>query len=245
VLEVGCMNIIAVGAHPDDVELTAGGTLLRYAGETARGHGLTICTVSDGARGVTSDSDPAEIVANRFQEASAAAEYLGAEYINLGFPDGELTDSAETRQEVTRVLRHKEAEVVLAPPPDDYNPDHNAVSDAVAAACLWASAPGFTDEGQLLERTPALYYCDAIGGLGSSHPTHYVDIGDVFDEKLALLRFHRSQTALSSEQFGGDLIEIATATNRFRGLQVGVAYAEAFRPALMWPRLAPGWLLPS
>lgn len=232
---MGDVNVVVCGAHPDDVEIVAGGTILRLT--QAGGHDVTAVVVSDGARGAATDIDPAEIVATRDREARAAAELAGMAYRNLGFPDGVLEDSPELRQALVRELRAAEAELVIAPPPDDYNPDHIAVSHAVTAACLWAAAPGFTDEGPVLAAVPRLYYAAAIGGFGEQ-PTTFVDITDTFERKLELLRAHESQFALSSQLFQGvDLIRLASVTDAFRGLQAGVEFAEAFRPALRWPRV--------
>lgn len=236
------MNVVAVGAHPDDVEVVLGGTLLRYGAEGK--HRLTVLVVSNGARGVSATVGPREIVAVRDGEAKAAASLLGAEYVNLGFPDGELADTRECRSAITDVLRAADAEVVFGPPADDYNPDHVAVSSAVTAACLWASAPGWDGSTKALARTPTLYYTETIGGFGEQ-PTLFIDISPVIDRKLELLRVHRSQARLGEEHFGSDLVDIATRTSSFRGLQAGVRHAEGVRPALSWPRVQAGVGLPG
>jgi LmbE family N-acetylglucosaminyl deacetylase len=236
------VRVVACGAHPDDVELVAGGTLLRLSGDGT--HELTVVVVSDGSKGVASGADAEQIIAVRDREARQAAALVGADYLNLGFADGSLEDSPEMRQALVKALRTTEPSLVIGPPPDDYNPDHVAVSAALTAACLWAGAPGFTDGGAALKGSPALYYAAPIGGFGE-HPSVFVDISSVFTEKLALLRTHVSQMALTDELFQGvDLVRLASVTDAFRGLQAGADYAEAFRPAQSWPRMRSGALLP-
>jgi hypothetical protein len=93
-----------------------------------------------------------------------------------------------------------------------------------------------------LPNYPVVYYMDALCGL-EWQPTHYVDISAVFEQKCALLRLHESQM-LNMERSGWNLIEYAQVMGAFRGLQCGVKYAEGFKPALAFPRVAPGSPLP-
>lgn len=228
------MNIAAVGAHPDDVELCGGGTLLRWAAET--NHDVTVIVASDGARGGVGGAEVKALSQRRATEASEAAKMMGATLMGLGRPDGNLVDDDDLRAALVEGFRVANVDLVIGPPPDDYNADHVAVASAVEAACLWSCVPAFKSTSPPLARTPALWYFDAIGGRGE-HPEVFVDITSVFEQKLTLLRLHASQAALTSRVLGVDLLDVAHRTNAFRGLQAGVAYAEGYRPSRRWPRI--------
>ncbi|MEN6533001.1 MAG: PIG-L family deacetylase [Bryobacteraceae bacterium] len=237
------MNIVCVGAHQDDIELHCIGTLLRYR---QRGDvSITNVTVSNGDKGAQYDpSMPyAEVAAMRIGEATAVAEALGGRYICMGQSDEYIRDTDEARNRLTDIMREAKADVVLTPPPVDYNTDHMAASQIAFHACLLAPVRTIFTDHDPLAVSPALYYTDPIGGL-EFQPTHYVDITDVFERKCELLSLHKSQMR-NMQKFGGwDLIKYSRIVGAFRGLQCGVEYAEAFKPALAWPRVRPGSLLP-
>jgi LmbE family N-acetylglucosaminyl deacetylase len=236
------LNIVAIGAHQDDVELTCLGTLLLCR---SRGDSVTIVTTTNGERGSSVDPQvPLEQVRRtRDAEARAVATELGADYVCLGFPDQYLRDSDEARTRLSDILRQAGADLVLAPPPADYHADHTITSRLASDACLLASVASVTTGALPVERTPALWFVEPVAGLGFD-PTHYVDVSDVFPEKLRLIELHASQLANMRAWAGFSLGRYAETINGFRGLQCGVEYAEAFRPSLSWPRLRPGNPLP-
>jgi LmbE family N-acetylglucosaminyl deacetylase len=253
------MNIVSIGAHQDDIELSCLGTLIKYhlRGDVT----ITNVTVSNGDKGAQYDpSIPYEqVAAMRMAEARAVAEALGGRYICMGQSDEYIRDTDEARNQLTDILREARADIVFAPPPVDYNTDHMITSQLAFHACLLApvrtipgltssqscglaQGTGFTDH-EPLPQAPALFYMDSIAGL-EWQPTHYVDISAVFERKCELLRLHKSQMR-NMEKFGGwDLVKYSQIVNAFRGLQCGVDYAEAFKPALAWPRLRAGNVLP-
>jgi LmbE family N-acetylglucosaminyl deacetylase len=237
------VNIVCVGAHQDDIDLNCLGTLIKYV--TQQGASITNVSISNGDKGAQYDlSMPyEEVAAMRNAEATAIAEALGGRFACLGQSDEYIHDTDATRNQLTDILREAKADVVFAPPPVDYNTDHMLTSQMAFHACLLAPIRSlFTDHDPLPE-APALYYMDSITGL-EWQPTHYVDISSVFDRKCELLGLYESQIR-NMEQFGGwDLLRYARIVNAFRGLQCGVDYAEGFKPALAWPRLRPGNLLP-
>jgi LmbE family N-acetylglucosaminyl deacetylase len=240
-LDIRELHVVAVGAHQDDVELTCGGTLARYRRE--RRCTIAIVCVSAGDMGGTSAAGPARstTAAVRELEAREAAARIGAAYHCLGQPDGFVENSAGAKAELAAILRAQRADIVLAPPPADYHPDHRATSALVSDACLLASVPALAADGEPLARAPALFYTDSIAGLDFV-PTRYVDITETFADKQELLRLHRSQMAHMRAVAGWDLVEYSQIVGAFRGLQCGVRYAEGFRPALEWPRLRPDCL---
>lgn len=238
------MNIVAVEAHQDDIEVSCLGTLIKY---TLRGDvSITNVSISNGDKGAQYDLSMSyeEVTAMRNAEASKVAEALGGRFICLGQPDEYVEDTTEARNQLTQIIREAKADVVFANPPTDYNPDHMRASEITFHAVMLAAVRSIKEiEAEPLERTPALFYYDAAAGL-EFQPTHYVDITDVFDRKCELIRYHASQM-INMEKFGGwDLITFSDIMGKFRGLQCGVKYAEGFRPALAWPRVRPGHLLP-
>lgn len=237
------MNIVAVGAHQDDVELNCLGVLVKY--HEQNNANITNVTVSNGDKGAQYDPDMPyeEVAAMRIAEATAVAEALDGRYICIGEADEYVHDTDEVRNALIDILRETRAEIVFAPPPVDYNTDHTTTSQIAYHACLLAPVRTIFTDHDPLEKAPRLYYMDAIAGL-EWQPTEYVDISMVFDRKRELLRLHKSQMRNMDEFGGWDLVRYSEIVNAFRGLQCGVDYAEAFKPALAWPRLRPGSDLP-
>jgi LmbE family N-acetylglucosaminyl deacetylase len=236
------MNVVCIGAHQDDVELHCLGTLLKYQ---QRGDvQITIVATTNGNKG--SQHDPkmpyAQVAAIRAAEATALAEALGGRYIGLEQEDQYLRDTDELRNRLTDILRAAKADLVIAPPPVDYSSDHMVTSRLAFEACALAGYRSIFTEHEPLSSYPALFYMDSLTGL-ESQPTHYVDISEVFARKCELLRLYKSQMK-NMERSGWDLVKYAQIVGAFRGLQCGVEYAEGFRPALAFPRMRPGSLLP-
>ncbi len=237
------MNIVCVGAHQDDIEVNCIGTLLKYCNQ-GEVHIVNV-TVSNGDKGAQYDTSiPYEKVAQtRIAEATAVAEALGGRYICMGQSDEYIRDTDVARNQLTDILREAKADIVFAPPPVDYNTDHMVTSEIAFHAVLLSSVRTIFTDHDPLPKSPAMYYMDPTAGL-EWQPTHYVDISDVFEHKCELLRLHKSQM-LNMKQFGGwDLVKLSQIMGAFRGLQCGVEYAEAFKPALAWPRVRAGNLLP-
>jgi LmbE family N-acetylglucosaminyl deacetylase len=236
------LSVVSVGAHQDD-ELSCLGTLILCA---ARGDRITTVSISRGDLG--GQHDPAiphdEIARIRIAEASAVASSLGGEYFCLGSDDEFIMDTQETRVAVARVLRRVRADLVLTPPPTDYNVDHIRAGEITAHAAL-LSAINTLDIGEApLPRAPVVMYMDSIVGL-DFQPTHYVDVSTVFAQKCELLRLHASQMQSQPNITGWDLVAHAEAVGRLRGMQCSVRYAEGFRPVLRTPLVRPGSLLPE
>jgi N-acetylglucosamine malate deacetylase 1 len=237
------MNIVCVGAHQDDIEVWCLGTLIKYQqrGDVT----ITNVVISNGDKGAQYDTAmPYEqVAAMRNAEAAAVAEALGGRYFNLGQSDEYIRDTDAARNQLTDILRAARADLVFGLPPVDYNTDHMIASQLTFHACLLSSVRTIFTDHDPLPTCPAVYYTDNTGGL-EWQPTHYVDITDVWERKCELLRVHKSQMR-NMEKFGGwDLVKFSTVMSASRGMQCGVEYAEAFKPALAWPRLKPGNWLP-
>lgn len=228
------LRIVAIHAHPDDVEFQCAGTLalLKQAG-----HEILICSMTPGDCG-SRELSAEEIAAVRRDEARRAAELLGAAYHCLEFRDLSIVIDLESKRRVTEVVRWARPDVVLTAPPVDYMDDHEATSRLVRDACFNASCPNYSthawDPAPATEKIPHLYYMDAVEGRdlwGQPLPPHfYVDISTTFDLKRRMLACHESQRSWLRAQHGVDeYLAIQERWSTVRGAEAGVRYAEAFR----------------
>lgn len=234
------MRVLAVSAHPDDIELLCAGTLLRFANE---GDETTICHVTTGNKG-SYEIGPDELARIRVTEARAAAALAGAEHRTLGYGDGEVNAaSVEQRDAVVRLLREVRPDLIITHYPDDYQVDHNEVARLVFDASFYASVPNYLPGDLKATAVTPIYYMEPIGGY-EFEPTEWVDITTVMDRKIEMLRQHASQLTWLTDHDGDDPVERMVTTSRFRGLQAGVRYAEAFRQCTRWMRPQPRRLLP-
>ena len=217
-------TVLAVGAHPDDVELSCGGTLARYRRAGARVHIASFTTGDKGSR----DLSAAETVRVRRREAEAAAARLEATYTCLEQSDSELFETPQTRRRTIELLRAVQPDVVLTHAPNDYHADHQAAAQLVCHAAYSAGSFKYATESPPLKAVPALYYMDTLLGVDFL-PEEYVDITDVIEVKKALLEEHASQVAHLKARGGDDILEDMLILARLRGRQCGAAYGEGFR----------------
>jgi LmbE family N-acetylglucosaminyl deacetylase len=228
-------RVLALGAHPDDIELSCAGTLARFVEAGTEVHLAVACL---GDRGGPDSS----IAATRRDEARRSAELLGVPIEFLGFGDAAIPDTPEARDQFTRLIRSSRPNLILTHAPDDYHPDHVRVSE-LATQCAWfAASPGHRLDLPALATPPAVAYMDNLAGL-RSEPTHLVDVTATLDLKRRMLACHESQVG---RRDGGvhDLEALAEALARVRGFQCGVTYAEGFRACLLWGRRRPEPLFP-
>jgi LmbE family N-acetylglucosaminyl deacetylase len=227
-------RILAIHAHPDDVEIFAGGTLALLA---ARGHNITIVTMTPGDCGSTEYSAE-EIASIRRREAGASAALIGATYRCAEFRDLAIFNDHESRRRVTEILRDVRPELVLTAPPVDYLCDHEITSALVRDACFAAPAPNYST-GSLepkppLPAIPHLYFMDPAGGVDREGnpvlPDFVVNIESVFELKKAMLAQHRSQREWLMKQHGvDDYMIMMEEWSRLAGRRAGIALGEGFR----------------
>lgn len=203
-------RILALGAHPDDIEIYMFGTL---SAARAQGAELTLAIATDGARGGAGDR--LALAGQRAHEARRAAALLDAEPRFLGFHDGALGVDAALVAALRDIIGAVEPDLVVTHAPNDYHGDHRALAEAARLAAGFAA--------------PVLF-ADTMGGTGFS-PTHYVDITGHFSVKAQAIRAHASQ---DPERF----VARAGALNAFRAGQCNApagSYAEAFRFEPVFP----------
>jgi N-acetylglucosamine malate deacetylase 1 len=234
------MRVLAVGAHPDDLEILCGGTLARYVQE---GHEVVMCNATLGDRGSfehTSD----EIARIRLEEARQAAKLAGAEHVTLGLSDAEV--SATDREQVRAVVdlvREARPDVIITHSPNDYMSDHNEVSRLVFGASFHATLPLLETAKPNYSVVAPIYFMDNVMGLGFQ-PVEYVDVTATMSTKVAMLEAHATQLRWLRDHDGVDVVEQMRTVTRFRGQQCGVEYAEGFAPCLTWLRGTTRRLLP-
>ena len=177
------VDILAIAAHRDDVELTCGGSLIK---SVRQGHTTAIIDLTAGEIGTRGSA------ALRAQEADAAAQILGVrERINLGLPDAGLTNTPETRALLATAIRRLRPRIVIAPALQGRHPDHIVAGQLVRDACFVAGLAKVAPE------TPPHRPKKVIHAIAfrEDHvkPTFVVDISDVFDDKLRAIQCYASQ----------------------------------------------------
>jgi len=218
------VDVLAIFAHPDDVELTVGGTLLKMKSLGYKTGALDVTKGEMGTRGTP------EI---RAGEAAEAARILKLDWReNLELPDGHVWLSEETRTKLVRVIRRLKPKILLTHQTDDPHPDHNHITQIVREAARLASMQKYdADFGQ--ERTNAPVVAHNIFSLRVA-PSFIVDISEFLEQKTEAIRAHHSQfynpdsnepeTRLTSKNF----IEELENRSRYFGSLIGVAAGEPF-----------------
>jgi LmbE family N-acetylglucosaminyl deacetylase len=234
------MRILAIHAHPDDVEFQCAGTLALLA---AAGHEISVATMTPGDCG-SRELGPEEIAALRREEARRSAALLGASYECLEFRDLSIVVDNDAKRRVTECIRRNRPDIVLTAPPVDYMDDHEATSRLVRDGSFNASCPNYATRqwapAAPTDRIPHLYYVDPLEGMDlwavPIEPHFWVDISTVFETKRQMLACHDSQRAWLRAQHGVDeYLESQKRWSARRGQECGVAYAEAFRQHLGHP----------
>jgi LmbE family N-acetylglucosaminyl deacetylase len=241
------MNILAIGAHQDEVETQAGGTIAKYA---KAGHKVFIATATNGNKGSATMS-PDKTAAVRKAEAKKAAAIIGAEYICLDFDDEMFFDDRAARLKFLNLARYCKADVILTHYPVDYTPDCELTSKIIKDIALMIPVAKIKTESPPYDKTPAIFYFEPHLSINFV-PTEFVDISDVFETKMAMCREHKSQIQwkmdVFTETFGQsdeDYFDTFFYIARYRGLQCGVKYAEAFSSDNSPDRIRPYRILPG
>lgn len=222
------VDILAIGVHPDDVELCASGTLLKHID---LGYTVAICDLTHGELG-TRGSGPLRLV-----EAEKAKEVLGVLYReNLGMADGFFQHNEETIRKIIQVIRKYKPKIVLANAVTDRHPDHGRASKLISDACFYSGLVKIITEGvhttqQEPWRPQAVYHYIQDRNLKADF---VVDITPFMDKKIASIMAYSSQffdpeskepeTPISSKAF----IDYMMAKNRAYGRDINAEFAEAF-----------------
>ena len=184
------VRIIAFGAHPDDCDIRAAGTAALWA---KMGNAVKFVSVTKGDAGHQT-MHGSELAQRRLAEAKESARRLGIEYEVLNNHDGELLPTLEVREQIIRQIRKWNADVVLAPRPNDYHPDHRYTGVLVQDAAYMVVVPSVTPDTPAIRKNPVfLYYEDRFRRPNPFRPDIAVDIDQTIDQKVNALDSHVSQ----------------------------------------------------
>lgn len=235
------LRVLAIGAHPDDVELLCAGTLVLLSEAGARVH---LATMSPGDLGsATFDREATSTL--RREEARRSAGMLKAAYHCVEARDFQIFFGDDLLRRTTALLRRVDPELVLTHSPADYLADHEETSRLVRGACFAAPVPHYATGGdeRPTARVPHLYYCDPIEGIDALgrpiEPDLVVDVTTAMTMKELMLGCHSTQREWFRAQHGED--DYVATMRRWcaaRGAGAGVAFGEGFRQHLGhgWPR---------
>ena len=196
------MNILAIGAHPDDIEYGCGGTLLKLNGRQNTNIYFFVATCGElsGSKKV------------RIKEQRQAADFLGVKKIFWGnFPDTRLNVGRELIERIEAAIEECAPDVIFVNHPDDTHQDHKHIAECTVVASRYCRK--------------VIYYEDYTSR--NYEPSLFTDIEDVLDKKVELLKLHESQVGRKYPT-GLDIVEGVKAIANFRGFQAKVKYAEGF-----------------
>jgi bacillithiol biosynthesis deacetylase BshB1 len=217
------IDLLAIAAHRDDVELTCAGTLIKMQ---RKGYRTGIVDLTAGETGTRGDA------ATRAREAEEAARVMGvAERVNAGLPDARLHNTDETRQVVAALIRQLKPRTVVLPFPMGRHPDHRIASELCRDACYLAGLAKYPAEGEP-HRPEKVLYAQAYRE-DPAKPSFVVDISEEFDDKMAAIRCYRSQfdgANAAGELFptGQDLYELVRVQSAHYGSLIRCAYGEPY-----------------
>lgn len=233
------MRVLAVGAHPDDIEINCVGTLIKCK---KRGDEIFACHMSDGDMGHVTIM-PKELGEIRRKEAQNSGALAGFNVIWGGLHDLDIYDGKYARDLLVKIIRDVRPDFIITHGQDDYMPDHTAVAKLVFDASFSASCPHYLPE--LGEATPVcpIYLMNNASGINFT-PDYYVDVTEEMDLKHKMFACHESQIVWLKDHDNVDYVEQVDIFARFYGLQCGAKYAEVFRECLASGRQRAERLLP-
>ena len=197
------MNILAIGAHPDDIEYGCAGTLIKYA---ERDHRIHLMVLTRGEQGGSSQE--------RHQEQNAAAELIGARQVFWGdYIDTQLPLNKELIDKIEEVLVEVKPDLIMVNYGDDTHQDHRILTQATMSATRYVRNVLFFE----------------VPTTQNFNPQVFVDISDTLKQKFKVLEAHESQVMKTNIE-DMSILELARANATFRGIQGRVKFAEAFAP---------------
>lgn len=184
------VNVVVIGAHPDDCDIDAGGTAILFA---KAGHNVLFVSVTNGDAGHHEKGGGA-LAKIRRAEAEEAGKRFGVKYVVLDNHDGELMPTLDIRLNIIRLIRQWNADVVIGPRPNDYHPDHRNTAILLQDAAYMVIVPNVAPDTPPLKKNPVFLYTED----GFQKPTPFqpdiaVDITDVFEQKIYAMAAHESQ----------------------------------------------------
>jgi bacillithiol biosynthesis deacetylase BshB1 len=217
------VDLLAIAAHRDDVELTCAGTLIKAA---KQGYTTAVIDLTQGELGSRGSADL------RAAEASRAAEIMGLQAReNLGLPDGGIVNDLATRETIARAIRRFKPQIVIAPAREGRHPDHHTTAQLVRDACFVAGLAKLAPD-MPKHRPRKLIHCVSFRE-DFGKPTFVVDISDEFDQKMQSIRCFDSQfggATQAGEVFpnGEPLYDVVRHQSAHYGSLIRCRYGEPF-----------------
>jgi len=224
------LNILAIGVHPDDVELGCSGTLIN---EIKKGKKTGIVDLTQGELGTRGT------IETRYKEAADAAMIIGVQVReNLKMRDGFFKDEEENQMKLIQTIRKYQPEIILANILHDRHPDHGRAGNMIAASCFLSGLSKietFDENGSQQSRWKPAYILHYIQDW-YHEPDLLIDISDVFEQRMKSIEAYSSQFYVTNEGKEGtqtyistpDFLESIIARARMFGKRIGVKYAEGF-----------------
>lgn len=239
------MKVLAVGCHPDDLEIACGGTLRKYVSSGAE---VYMCHVANGSQGhALIKPDVLKIL--RARESENAGAIIGVKHVfNLDVNDMEVNRFDQQAVDAfAEVVRYVRPDVIITHNEQDYMQDHIETSRIVMNGSFASTlAHKATEKPGLSQAYPEfvpVFFMDTLGGVDFI-PTHYVDITEQIDVKLRALACHETQVKWMMDHDHIDFLKMVKTCSEYRGYQCGVTFAEGFRPSTVYPRMTTKHLLP-
>jgi LmbE family N-acetylglucosaminyl deacetylase len=184
------INVVVIGAHPDDCDIKAGGTAVLYA---EMGHKVMFVSVTNGDAG-HHEMGGGALAKRRMAEAEEAGRRLGVKYVVLDNHDGELFPHLHIRLDLIRLIRNWNADIVISHRPNDYHPDHRNASILVQDAAYMVIVPNVAPDSPPLAKNPVfLYMEDRFQRPNPFRPDITIDVSSVLDKKYYGMAAHDSQ----------------------------------------------------
>ncbi len=240
------MRVLAIGCHPDDLEILCYGTLAKHV---KNGDDVIVCTIANGSMGDMT-IPPRELAQIRYREAANAAKVIGAqEYIGIDVDDLALNphDDDQIRR-LTEAIRYAKPDYIICHGADgylDYHSDHNYAAEMTFTASFNATIPHYETKSPVHPVIAPLYYMHPTGPRPDFYITDYVDITDTLELKLEAFACHKSQFSWLGEHTGdSSLLDDVRDQARVHGKSCRCQYAEAFQRCTQAYRMTASRLLP-
>ena len=219
------MNVLAIGAYASEIVLLCGGTLAKYS---LAGHSTAIAVMCRaGARHPEFTPEMAEADAQEFRNAAAV---ISARTYDLQLPQFNVCDDYETKLKVTEIIRQVQPKLILTHDRNDYAQDYRTTSEIVTESMFMSRQQGIKTGSPAVVQHPDVAFADTVAGIAFD-PEQYVDITEVIDVKRRMLQAFAREVEEFKDNPVVEMLEFMEVTARYRGIQSGYRYAEAFR----WP----------
>lgn len=187
-------RILCIGAHPDDCDLNVAGSATIWR---EKGYIVRFVSVTDGSRGHYLPeyiADPESLASRRLDEAMRAAAVIGAEYLSMGVPDGEVYVTPAATEDMTRMIREFKPDLIVTNRPCDYHRDHRYTAQLVLDTIYILTVPAYCPDTPILRTMPVVaYWADSFTEMGKFRADNVVIIDQVMEQKTDMVAAHESQ----------------------------------------------------